>query len=306
MKHIYSIDEKIIEKVYEKFNTYFRMRYLTNKKSENYDIHLDMFHYIFNLGDDGKTYLWNEYIAYEYELSQFCQSDFNDDEINFLKSIEAAKQDTINKYGSLTKHHNINKPIESNRLILKAFNKETSKSYDDYFYANKEEFKKYYRDDYDNTIISFDMDKRSLGFAIFLKESNTQIGSICLTEEGKNVLADNDTVLYNVEYFITKEYRNKGYAYEALTSLINQIKTNNLFVLSETFRKCVYNVIHPDIRCLQIGTSTENIASQRIAEKSGFKKYGILLFSRSYDNKYYDDVIYYLVLNEDRTKYSNN
>lgn len=142
------------------------------------------------------------------------------------------------------------------------------------------------------------MDRWPLSFAIFLKDNITQIGSIRFTNL--------DNTLYNVEYFIAKEYRNKGYAYEALTCLINEIKANKLFVLADTLRTYVYDVIHLDIRCLKITTNTENIASQRIAEKSGFKKYGTLLFTGSYGGKYYDDFVYYLVLNEDKTDKLNS
>lgn len=70
--------------------------------------------------------------------------------------------------------------------------------------------------------------------------------------------------------------------------------------MSESLRQCVFDVVNPDIRCLKIKTKTTNIGSQKLAEKAGFTKYGTLLFSGCYKNKYYDEVVYYLVLNEDR------
>ena len=131
-----------------------------------------------------------------------------------------------------------------------------------------------------------------LNIAIFLKNNNTPIGSICFTNF--------NNALYNVEYFIIKEYRRNGYAFEALNELINQLKLKSLFILSETLRQCVFDVVNPDIRCLKIKTKTTNIGSQKLAEKAGFTRYGTLLFSGCYKNKYYDEVVYYFVLNEDR------
>lgn len=203
----------------------------------------------------------------------------------------------IDKYGTLTKDVNINLPIETNRLILKPFDKETSKIYDEYFFKHKSEYTKYYYDNYGNEFRYNFMENKSLGFVVFLKDGNTQIGSVGLTYCGNTK--------YNVEYFIMKDYRQKGYAYEALNCLLNEVKNNNLFILGDTLRMYVYDFIHPDIRCLKITANKENVASQRIAEKSGFKKYGTLLFTTSYDGKYYDDFVYYLVLNEDRTDKSN-
>ena len=154
MKNIHLINKEITNQIKVKFgaDASFWMSYLTLKKGYDYELNLNIFHYTFNLGDDGKTYLWNEYIICQCELSQFCETDFYNDELLFLKSIEQAKHDAINKYRSFTNKININKPIETNRLILKAFDKESSLVYDNYFYKNQDEFKKYYRLKYDEFI----------------------------------------------------------------------------------------------------------------------------------------------------------
>ena len=72
------------------------------------------------------------------------------------------------------------------------------------------------------------MNEKPLGFAIFLKNSNTPIGSICFTNF--------NNALYNVEYFVIKEYRRNGYAFEALNELINQLKLNKGFPIRLTFQ----------------------------------------------------------------------
>ena len=264
MNDIFSIDKFIEEKVKDMFNFDFWMPDLTNRQGAEYNDNLKAFHYIFSLGEDGKTYLWNKYITWNSTLSNFYEKDFTKDELDFLRLVEKAKQDAINKYGSLSKDININKPIETNRLILKAFNEETSKLYDEYFYQNKDEFENYYGLEYGDSIEHCYMNEKPLGFAIFLKNSNTPIGSICFTNF--------NNTLYNVEYFVIKEYRRNGYAFEALNELINQLKLKSLFVLSETLRQCVFDVVNPDIRCLKIKTKITNIGSQKLAEKAGFTR----------------------------------
>lgn len=113
MNDIFSIDKFIEEKVKDMFNFDFWMPDLTNRQGAEYNDNLKAFHYIFSLGEDGKTYLWNKYITWNSTLSDFYEKDFTKDELDFLRLIEKAKQDAINKYGSLSEDININKPIES-------------------------------------------------------------------------------------------------------------------------------------------------------------------------------------------------
>ena len=55
------------------FNFDFWMPDLTNRQGDKYNDNLKAFHYIFSLGEDGKTYLWNEYITWNSTLSNFYE-----------------------------------------------------------------------------------------------------------------------------------------------------------------------------------------------------------------------------------------
>lgn len=295
------IEKEIERRIVEKFEI---NRFCINniganfKDRKHYNENLAIFHYIFSIGDIGKTFLWNNYIYWEMSPSDFCEEVFSKEEMDFFLSIEETKRKTIEKYGLCSKDININKPVETQRLILKAFDENTSKEYDDCFYHNKDEFEDYYKHEYKNEFENCYMQFRPLMFAIFLKDSNELIGSIGLNNR-------NDA-LYNVEYFIKSDYRRNGYALEAVNELIFRVKGKSLSVLSDTVRDCVFEVVCPDIRCLMIRNDIENIASQRIAEKVGFKKAGTLLFSFLFKNKYYDENVYYLQLSSNKKESKNN
>lgn len=136
------------------------------------------------------------------------------------------------------------------------------------------------------------MSKCPLGFALVLKDGGEFIGSVAITDSNK--------YLYNVEYFIKKEYRNKGYAKEACKVLIEKIKSKELKVLEAPIKEGVFDEVPPDIRCLKISTSKENIASQSLALSLGFEYAGTVLFEREFKGNYIDEVVYYMVINDNR------
>lgn len=58
--------------------------------------------------------------------------------------------------------------------------------------------------------------------------------------------------------------------------------------------------IIPDIRCLKIITSINNVASQSLALSLDFKYSGTLLFNREFKGDYIDEVVYYMVIKDER------
>ena len=88
MNDIFHIDEFIEKKVKDMFNFDFWMPGLTNRQNDEYNDNLKAFHYIFSLGEDGKTYLWNKYITWNSTLSNFYEKDFTKDELDFLRLIK--------------------------------------------------------------------------------------------------------------------------------------------------------------------------------------------------------------------------
>lgn len=260
---------------------------------EGYEDNLAAFRYALSLGEEGEIFIWDDYMLFGLTPSNFCAEDFTEDEMRFFESMAKTRQEAISNLESTSVKANINEPIETDRLVLKAFSDETSGELDNYFYDNKAEWEDFHARDYPESFDFSFMHKRRFIFGIHLKGSDKLVGCIGLS--------DLNEVLFNVAYFIMAAYRKKGYAYEALEALIKRVKGGGLLMLSETVRRWTFNVTHPDIRCLRIQADVTNIASQKMAEKAGFKKNGTLLFDGLIRNEYHDQVVYDLLLNEDKT-----
>jgi RimJ/RimL family protein N-acetyltransferase len=117
------------------------------------------------------------------------------------------------------------------------------------------------------------------------KESNKLVGSVAIA------LIRSD-VVYNLEYFIFPEYRGKGFAYEALSLLIEKAKAQELMLLKETVREDVYDKVPAVVKCIEAKTAADNIASIRLAEKLGFKKTGDIPLFKNHHGTYSDGVAY--------------
>ena len=289
--------EKIDELLEEKFDCYyFDVDPLFNTTDkELYEKTLNMFHYIFSLGEEGKIYLWNKFVNLTDLFDQINKEDYSNEEIVLFNDLVKVNEGNFLKYGINDERVNINKEIESSRLLIKPYDEDLCLLYNEYFYDNKDEYENFYGMEYGNNgdfIVDFRMKRRPLGFALVLKDSGEFIGSVAITDINK--------YLYNVEYFIKKEYRNKGYAKEACKVLIEKIKSKELKVLESQIKECVFDEVPPDIRCLKISTSKENIASQSLALSLGFEYAGTVLFEREFKGNYIDEVVYYMVINDNR------
>jgi len=266
----------------------------TNDK-ELYKKTLNMFNYIFSLGEEGKIFLWNKFAYYVDMFDQINKEDISNEGIELFDDLVKLSEENFLKYGTYDQRVNINKEIESSRLLIKPYDENLSFLYNEYFHDNKDEYENFYNMEYrmiGDTIIDFRMRRRPLGFALVLKDSGEFIGSVAITDINK--------YLYNVEYFIKKEYRNKGYAKEACKVLIEKIKSKELKVLESPIKEGVFDEVPPDIRCLKIFASKENIASQSLALSLGFEYAGTLLFEKEFKGNYIDEVVYYMVINDNR------
>ncbi len=289
-KYTRNIEEKIRTLLKEKYgNDDFKFININEKSNYNKE-YLNKFHYIFKTGE-GKIFLWNNYIFLDIDYTNLNKEDFNNEELNFFKEMKSVKENNVKKYGfEVCESININKEIETERLILKPFNNELENEYNNYILNNKGVFENYYQMDYVDRCIN--MIFRPLMFAITSKDNNEFIGSIGFNSK-------NDC-LYYVEYLIKLKYRKRGYAKEALLKLIDKIKSKELKVLLPTCKELIYDEISPDIKCLAITTEQSNISSQALAKSAGFIKTGTLLFETKFKNKYHDLVVYHLVINDDR------
>lgn len=174
--------------------------------------------------------------------------------------------------------------LETDRLILRKLNKDDIKPLWDNFFNDYDKYKFY--DDYKinsyeelserltKQIENYDKGE-CFKWAIEEKESNELIGNINLNyyDEFNNNI--------KLGYFIFDNYRNKGYATEAVLEVINF-----------AFKKAK---IH---RITATAIST-NEASNRVLIKTGFKLEGTRKEDSRIDGKYYDSNIYGLINSED-------
>ena len=293
--------EKIDELLEEKFDCYyFDVDPLFNTTDkELYEKTLNMFHYIFSLGEEGKIFLWNKFAYLVDMFDLITKEDYSNEEIELFNDLVKASKENFLKYGTYDQRVNINKEIETSRLLIKPYDEDLSFVYNEYFHDNIDEYENFYGTEYrtksgkvGDSIVNLRMSRCPLGFALVLKDSEEFIGSVAITDINK--------YLYNVEYFIKKEYRNKGYAKEACKLLIEKIKSKELKILESPIKECIFDEVPPDIMCLKIFTAKENTASQSLALSLGFEYAGTLLFEKEFKGNYIDEVVYYIVINENR------
>lgn len=119
--------------------------------------------------------------------------------------------------------------------------------------------------------------RNSDAFAIVIKATGEVIGACKYQEDHRRPLIRSKTLGYE----ILPEHQNKGYMTEALKALVE-----NAFVKL-------------DLDILGIGHSVDNVKSQRVIEKSGFKLEGIIKKSfKRYDEAEFDEKVYSITKEE--------
>ena len=258
---------------------------------EGYPEALKIFKYLFAQGEEAQTYLWNKlYSPISHATSPHIKKEnFTADELAFLLKIWNTPQDNYDSYTSEHEHVNINDSIATERLTLSPFDMWLDERINRYFVQNKEEFEKYYLEEYDeDDVRDYCHPKlQKLGFAILLKGTNDLIGCVALNQN------DSD-VLYNLECYVMPEYRKYGYATEAVKALIDCAFDDKLVILQETIRIGVFTEETPNIKCISATISTKNIPALKLVEKFGFELDGILRYERQIRDKYFDLYVYTL------------
>lgn len=172
--------------------------------------------------------------------------------------------------------------LETDRLILRKVKVEDTKILWDNFYNNYDEYRYFMNNRFGyykelEEMVETQLKNYNGGnyfrWAITLKD-NTLIGNINL--HNHNIINNN----IKVGYFIFKEYRNKGYASEALNEVINYaFKTLKI-------HKIIAN------------TSAQNIASNNTLLKAGFILEGINHEQYRTNLEYHDSHNYYIINKE--------
>lgn len=266
-------------------------------KSEEYVALLNAFKWLFSQGEEAQTYLWNKFCTAidRYGLREIDKNDFSAEELKFLKSIKTNCANNKRLYGANADiNRNINRQIETDRLILTPFNEDLNDQYREFFQQHPDEFERYYDLEADEKRISYSCKPitGNLHFAILLKDTKEYIGVVALDEHYTDVI-------YNLEYFIMPNHRQKGYACEAVQQLIDEAFNNRLFILEETIREEVFKKTHPPIRCIVAQINIDNEPSIKCIEKFGFNKDGVLKFYR----KLHDNYLHHNIYTLDRAAY---
>ena len=233
-----------------------------SEPDDTYKPTLEVFKYLFSMGEECKIYLWEKFF-YVVDVEESIErveknDDFTEEEKQFFRYIYQANENSFIP-------GNINKDIETERLILTPFNEELNNKYIDFLINNSKEFENYYQKDYVKIDIKNGCGQlyKPLSFAILLKDTRELIGSVALTEKFTQGV-------YNLEYIIFPDYRRKGFVYEAVSTLIDKVKNKELLVAEETLRRRVYNNITPNIVCVVANIRENNIPSLSLIEKLGF------------------------------------
>ena len=293
-----AIEQKFSVLLYKKFDAgYLSLNALTDKEgkeTEKYKLNLKMFKYLFRLKDkDARVFLWNSYYPDVVSLDRVVldKKDFTQDELKFFNEMFSYHKNFKKKYGDhVYNKFNINKIIETSRLILKPYDNELNKQYNDYFIKNKKEYEKYYGREYNEVDISTfcNPQYKQLFFAVILKETNEYIGNVGLEEMNQ--------LKYNIEYYIMPKHRKKGYAFEALQEVLKLVYNKKLLILSNSILDGVYSKTHLNIKCISAWVNSSNVASIKLLEKLGFKKDGVLKYDREFYDEFMDTVVYTLEL----------
>lgn len=139
-----------------------------------------------------------------------------------------------------------------------------------------------------NTLVPF-------SFYIYLKDKDEEIGVISLCDvENKHHLRPLSNAYFH--YYIYKEYRHKGYAYEASALLIDAFFNKRLknAVVTDKHFEVVERYVEPE--CIRLSTNAKNDASNHLAKKLGFVYESTDYAYKTTDDISQDENNYYLNL----------
>lgn len=268
------------------------MPVISNKYGEKeYKKSLKLLKKAFNSGDeDIKIALWNEMYIEDYD-----EKDFTKEENDFIKErIECRKKSDSYFIEENSDYKNINDIFTSERLMFVPSDYKQYEAIEAHKdrYRNDEEFKlntsgsHTIEENIDTEIYYF---FASLKFIIYKKETNKPIGNIGIES------FSSDLKKGNVEYYIFKEYRDKGYEEEAIKAFVEVAFSNKLKRYEETIKDDVYIISNKEIELVYKEVRTDDIYTQKILESCGFEKVGTKHRTNIVEGKYYDSYLYELM-----------
>ena len=234
-----------------------------------YQCNLDAFRLLFHSGNQHYlVMLWNELVISD--VCHFCRADFTPEEWAFLEDVR--KIQSLKKKAQSYRHPylpNVNSPIRTERLTLRGCTLEDIPVF----------YKRWKRDEGDFISYCGYLPTQSnmrgfspyypLKFIIETKDTKEMVGMIGLPY-------DKDIKTGTLEYFVFREFRNRGYCKEAMQALCNAALSGKLFYPAETVRYEIYGRKKLDIQVIRANVAADNIASIKALEHCGFVYEGTL------------------------------
>ncbi len=249
-------------------------------RPKEYQEGIACFKALFQAGGRYRLALWNMILNYYPPKTKFRKGDFSREEYAFLA-------ETL-KAVDMTGEANVNPPIETERLVLRAIegNDQTIladhfKSEGDFeFFTGRKPTNKNIRE------VALSL-RKSVYFTIERKADRKILGYI-----GLSIKEASATGL--LEYYLFKEERRKGYCKEAVGALTETALRGKIYEPVETVQLGVYKrkVIH--LNAIRARISSVNIASQKTVESCGFVHEATIHQTLYKGKGWTDEEIYYL------------
>lgn len=224
---------------------------------QEYQQGLSCFKALFQAGETGyRLALWNMIVNYYAPDTKFCKRDFSEEEYAFLREALRAVREP--------EEANVNPPIQTERLVLRAIEREDEKILVDHFKKDGD-FELFgghrptNKKIWEFTLLL----RRKMCFAIERKADNKLLGYL-----GLSIKKQTATGL--LEYYIFKEERGKGYCKEAVEALARIALKGRLYEPVERVQIGVYGKKAIHLNAVRARISSANLASQRTVESCGF------------------------------------
>lgn len=231
--------------------------YDKNHWPKEYQKGVQCFKALFQAGEESyRPALWNMVVNYYLPATKVCKGDFSKEEYAFIRS-------ALNAVGDMARA-NVNRPLKTERLLLRAIERKDQSIFADNFIADGEFTLFTGMPSTKSNIKEFSLQlMRSIVFAIERRADRKLLGYI-----GLSLRETSATGL--LEYYLFKDERRKGYCKEAVEALTEITLQGKLYLPVETVQLGVYRKKAIRLNAIRARISSLNIASQRTVESCGF------------------------------------
>ncbi len=255
--------------------------YEKKRWAQEYQKGISCFKALFRANDDRyRLVLWNMIVNYYFSKSNFCKGDFSKEEYTFIQMAR--------KVVGEPSEANVNPPIRTKRLVLRAIEGNDQKIFADHF-KNEGDFAAFTgREPTRKTIQEFVFClRRPTYFAIERRSDRKLLGYI-----GLSIRKETSTGL--IEYYLFKDERQKGYCKEAVEALTKITLRGKLYEPVETVQRGIYRKKTIHLNAIRARISSCNPASCKTVERCGFVHEATIHSAVKQGSAWTDEEIYYL------------